>query len=120
MIYTIRFLQGLLFTEAVEISALFILVRWALQINPKKLSNFKIIFVGFLASFATIPYLWFVLPWFLNLRHYVLLAELGIVIVEAVIYYQLLNIKFKNSLWISLICNSLSYFLGKLFFLILK
>ncbi len=120
MIYSLKFLQALIFTEIVEISALFILVRWALQIKPKKLSNFKIIFVGFLASLATIPYLWYVLPWFLNLRHYILLAELGIVVVEAVIYYQLLNIKFKNSLWISLVCNSLSYFLGKLIFLIIK
>jgi hypothetical protein len=86
-----------------------------LRIQPKKLSISKIIFVGFLASFATIPYLWFVLPWFVSLRSYILLVELGIVVVEAVIYFQLLNIKLKNSLWISLICNSLSYFLGKIF-----
>lgn len=119
MIYTLRFLQGFLFTEVVEISALYILIRLALGVKEKKLSNFKIIFVGFLASFATIPYLWYVLPWFLNLRHYILLAELGIVVVEAAIYYQLLGIKIKNSLWISLVCNSLSYFLGKLFILII-
>jgi hypothetical protein len=120
MIYSLKFLQALIFTEIVEISALLVLVRWVLTVKPKKLSSSKIIFVGFLASLATIPYLWYVLPWFLNLRHYIFLAELGIVMFEAFIYYQLLNIKIKDSFWISLICNSLSYFLGKLFILIIK
>lgn len=120
MIHTLRFLQALIFTEVVEVVALLILVRWILQISEKKLSDQKIIFVGFLASFVTIPYLWFVLPWFINTGKYILLIELGIVVMEAVIYNQLLNIKMKNCLWTSLICNSLSYFLGKLLFTVIK
>jgi hypothetical protein len=120
MNYVWRFLGAFARTEIIEISVLFLLVRLALGMSKKKISHAQLLFVGFLTSFATIPWLWFVLPRFVDLSKYILLAELGIVLVEAVIINRILKIKFKQSFAVSLVCNSASYFFGKLLFLIIK
>lgn len=77
------------------------------------LSNSKIIFSATLTSVITLPYLWFVLPPFINARYYISGGEILVILAETLILKFLLGIKFYKAFLISLIANLLSYFLGK-------
>lgn len=110
--YLSRFFKALVITEVIEISTLLLMVKFFLK--DGKTNSFRIIFVGFVCSFATLPYLWFVLPPLIDMKRYVLVVELGAVLFEAVIISQFLSAKYSKSLLISFVCNSLSYFLGKM------
>ena len=111
-----RFSRGFIFTQSVEILALIFLIRFFFKWESRRFSIWQIIFVGFLASFATYPYLWFVAPWFLHAGQYIFAIELAIVFVEAVIYNRFLKLEFHHALLISFVCNSLSFFGGRLIF----
>ncbi len=112
MLYETQFLISLSLTLIIEIPIVFIFVKVIYKL--KELSNLKILIVGLIASTLTLPYLWFVLSPYINARYYIFTGELIVVIVEALIYNQLLNIKFKQVLLISLVANLISYGLGLL------
>jgi len=75
--------------------------------------NFKIIVAAFLASLLTLPYLWFVLPPFVDARYYLWIGEGLVGLTEAVLYTLLLGIRIDKTLLISLSANAASYFLGR-------
>ena len=113
MIYEISFLYSLIFTIVIETIVIFILNRiLKLKINWKIL-----LFSGILTSFATLPYLWFVIIYFVRSRFwYVVVSELSAFLLESVIYHFILKVNFKKALIISFLCNLFSFVLGLLIF----
>jgi len=114
MLYQTKFLISLFATLIIEIPALFLLLRFLYK--NKKISLRKIIFVGFVASALTLPYLWFVLPPYILSNYYVYFGEIFVFLIEVLIYNQLLELKFKDAIFISFICNLLSFVIGLIIF----
>ncbi len=113
MIYEYQFLQSLTVTITIEILILFILIRFLFKLKKEEITNSYLFFTGFICSFATLPYLWFLLPLFLKTRmNYMIIGESSVVILETIILYYLLKISFKNCLIISFICNATSFLIG--------
>jgi len=113
MIYEYQFLQSLLFTVIIETSVLFIFTRSYLKIQREKKSNTQLLFAGFICSFATLPYLWFLLPVVLTGRiAYLFIGELFVVFVESFLIYFLLKLTYKQAIMASIACNMSSFFLG--------
>lgn len=118
MMYEYKFLISLLFTICIETIVLFIVVRKFFRIDKNKIKNSLLLFSGIFASFATLPYLWFILP--IVLHKYILLNIVGetiVVFLEAIIYYFVLKVSAKQAILLSFICNLFSYVLGLLFIL---
>lgn len=77
-----------------------------------------ILFSGFITSFATLPYLWFVLsPLFGNGLNFIIIGELFAFIVEIFIYYFVIkDIKFHKCIILSFVANLISFSIGLLIF----
>jgi hypothetical protein len=116
-IYTeYKFLIALIFTIIIETVVLFLVIRGLLRIDAKKIPGRLLLFSGFLASFSTLPYLWFILPSFIASYFYlVIVGELSVTIMESAIYYFLLRTTVKNALIISSLCNLASFLLGLIY-----
>lgn len=114
--YTHSFIVSLTFTVFVETLALIFLVRKFLKINKEEIDNARLLFSGFFASFSTIPYVWYVFPNIITWPRSVSLhySEIFAFLMEALFYRIYLKTSAKNSLLISLVCNSISYSLGPL------
>ena len=113
MLYEYKFLISLAFTLFVEIIFLFILIKFFFVKDTKRISNFLLLFTGFLCSFATLPYLWFIMPFLIRTRiPYILFGEFFVILIESFIIFFLLRINYKKALIISLICNLASFLLG--------
>jgi hypothetical protein len=69
---------------------------------------------GVLPSALTLPYLWFILPRFVNGPAYLPLGESLVVLAEAPLLAVLLGWSPGRSLLASLLCNSASFLLGPL------
>jgi len=80
--------------------------------TQKGIKSQKIIFIGFLASLLTLPYIWFILPPYIDARFYVYTAEVLVVIVEAFMFNRLLDLKIIDSFKVSFIANLCSFLLG--------
>ena len=116
MPYEQKFLFSLLLTLAVEVPVAILLVKYFYKQEEIKIS--KIIFVGLVASALTLPYFWFVLPFYISNRIvYIFIGEGAIVLIEAFIYYQFLQLKFSRALIMSLIANIMSVVLGLFIYL---
>ena len=115
--YEIDFLLALVVTILVETIVLFILARKVFKIGTKEVDTPKLIFTGIIASFATLPYLWFVLPAFIFDRiTFIILGEGIVFLIEAAIYYFFLTHKVGQALALSLVCNITSVIVGLLLF----
>jgi len=113
MAYQVMFLIALAATIVIEVIILLAL----LKLLPKKEKEVKgvgnIIVAGILASGLTLPYLWFVMPRFVASYNWnIVISELLIVVAEALIYSYLLKIKIGRALFISLVCNAVSFLIG--------
>jgi hypothetical protein len=116
MIYEYKFLLSLLFTIIVETIVLILVVRHVYTIDKSKISNSMLIFLGVFCSFATLPYLWFIIPLFIKSRFlFSLVGEILIVLIESIFYFLILRIDIKKAITISLICNLASFLFGLLF-----
>lgn len=105
-----RFITAAGFTMIVETAVLLYLMRFVFKKNKYKTS--QLIFVGILASFSTIPYVWFVFP---NIQHWsrqtaLLVSEPFAFFIEALWYRFVLKTDWKTSFAISFVCNFISYF----------
>jgi hypothetical protein len=78
----------------------------------KALPLTKITFNGALCTALTLPYLWFVLPPYVDAAYYLLIGECIVVLVEAVILNRLLGLGWKQAGASSLLMNAASFFLG--------
>jgi hypothetical protein len=116
--YEIQFLKALTVTIAVEAVVIVILLHTAFfrktDISvpwPSRLAAATI------PSFATLPYLWFVLPAFIGtylLR--TILGEIGIVITELVMIRFLTGLPWWKSALLSFFANVLSIIIGLMVF----
>ena len=111
--YESQFLISLCLTITIELIILFFLLK--IFFKNSKILNSEIIFAGILASFTTLPYLWFIFPYFIHDRtFFILIGELSVVLVESVIYYFILKLKYYNCFILSFICNLISFLAGLL------
>lgn len=113
MLYEYQFLISLAFTLFIEIITLYILIKCFFKDDSAKISNSLLFFTGFLSSFATLPYLWFIIPLFIKTRiQYILFGESFVILLESLIIFFLLRVSLKKSFSISFICNILSFVIG--------
>src|SRR5271157_1928514 len=111
--YELRFVYALVVTVVVETFVIVCLIRFFYKITSQQLSTRRCLFSGFFASFATLPYLWFVLPALIH--PYLLLVtvgEAGVYFLEALAYVFLLNLPFKKTVVLSVVANSASIIAG--------
>lgn len=105
------FLKALLRTILVEILVLFLLFKTIYK--RLEVKNQFLFITGILASLATLPYVWFVLPTLIQpTLLYVLISELSVVIIESLIIFKSLKIDYKKALITSTICNATSFMVG--------
>ena len=109
--YVHRFLTTLVMTDVTELSVLIFLFRYVLR--GRGISTRQMVFAGLFASFATIPYVWFVFP---NIMHWprqtsLYFSEPFVTLIEAVFYRMFLRISWRDAFIISIVCNLSSYFL---------
>ena len=110
MNYEEQFLIALFFTIAIE--TIVLLGASKLLFKKDKIDNKNIIFAGFFASFATLPYLWFLLPSFLHGNAYIAIGEILVVIFETFVIAGILKINLLKSLLLSFLANLTSFILG--------
>lgn len=112
--YETRFLLALAFTVAIETAVLFAATGiFFREIGIRR--NFpRVLITGALCSGFSLPYVWFVLPAFIQSKTaFALTAEAWAVIAEAVIIMWALRMKPSHSFLVSLACNACSFLLGK-------
>jgi hypothetical protein len=113
MTYEIRFLIALAITVATETTVIFILIRPLWKIAASGLSTLRCLFAGIFASFATLPYLWFVLPAIVKpYQLQVVTGEVGVFVIEAIFYYYVLNLSIRRSAILSFAANAASIVVG--------
>ncbi len=105
------FLAALISTVLLELTVLIIFVRWLDAKEPAPLG--RIFMTGLLCSFATLPYLWFILPGFLTGPLYVPVGEASVTVIEAAIIEVILGVGIVRSLIASTLCNITSFFGGE-------
>lgn len=110
MLYETYFLLALVMTWVIEISVLIVLVRFAFR--NKSLPLVRIIFTGALCTALTLPYLWFVLPRFVDAAYYPVTGEILVVIIETVILQTVPGLDWKRAGISSLLMNAASFVLG--------
>ncbi|MCD6329106.1 MAG: hypothetical protein J7M10_01945 [Candidatus Cloacimonetes bacterium] len=111
--YEIKFLFALLDTVIIEIIVLIFFVKKIYRKDMEHITWDRLIFTGVFCSFATIPYLWFIAPYFLQSKALLYsVGEIAIFLMEAVIILFVLRIKFSKAIIISLSCNLASFLLG--------
>lgn len=111
MDYEILFLKSLILTISIESIVLILFFRFI--IRTENLSIYRLLSAGIIASFATLPYLWFIVPNFVYQKTgYVLLGESFAVLMETFIIGVILRIKIWKSFLSSLTCNLVSFSIG--------
>ena len=108
--YEQLFLASLALTVAIETAVLFILLK-TLRMNAASRGR-DILFAGTLASAATLPYLWFILPRFMDSSMYVWEGEIVITLAETVILSRTLKLPPDKALIASIACNLSSFVFG--------
>jgi len=111
MDYELMFLKALVLTIFIE--TLVIIVFFQLVIKRKGIEISKLLITGIIASFATLPYLWFVFPIFIEQKiWYAIIGESFAVLVETFIIGAILRTKLVTSLLCSFTCNMISFLIG--------
>jgi hypothetical protein len=113
MDYELLFLKSLILTISIETAVLILFFRFFLKSENIKLH--RLISAGFIASFATLPYLWFILPSYIdNKDWYMISGESFAVLAESFIIMAILRTRYGISLLCSLVCNMISFLTGLL------
>ena len=113
MDYDLMFLKGLALTIFIETV---VLIGYFRLITKRKDINYsRMLMTGFIASFATLPYLWYFFPSFIfHKMAYIVIGESFAVLVETGIIAAILRTKLSTSFFCSLTCNLISFFTGLL------
>jgi len=112
MEYGNKFVLALLRTISIEVPLLVLFIYY-FGSTPRVKTPFRIALIGVIASALTLPYLWFVLPlYFANNFWFAFVGEILVIVVEATIYKQLLNLDWLRAIGASLVANALSLLLG--------
>jgi hypothetical protein len=108
--YEYCFLASLFATVFIETGVLLFLVKWIFKLDY---TLTRLIFCGIACSGSTLPYLWFILPVFLPQNpYYIIVGEIGVTLIETTFYYFILNLNYKKSFLLSLVCNLTSFVIG--------
>lgn len=110
MLYETRFLLALVTTWCIEIPILFAFVRFVFR--DKTLPAIRIIGAGALCTALTLPYLWFILPAYLDAAYYVIIGEMLVFLAEAFLLNRLLPLKPGAALAAAFLMNIASFLLG--------
>ena len=111
--YEIKFLLALLDTVIIETIVMIFFVKKIYKKDMEHVSWERLIFAGVFCSFATIPYLWFIAPYFLPSKALLYpVGEIAVFLIESVMIFFIFRIKFTRALIISLSCNLASFLLG--------
>jgi hypothetical protein len=115
MAYEVKFLVYLGMTICIETAVLYAALRFVYRYGKEALSVRTILFAGIIASFATLPYVWFIVPYFA--RTYVVFVIAGegfALIAECVFYCFILRVARIRAFVLSLLCNAASFSAGLL------
>ena len=113
--YEHQFLKALGVTLTIETLALFLIVRHIFSVPRAGPPNELLVFAGIVSSGLTLPYLWFILPFFIKSHAvYVIVGESSAVLIETVIYSLILKFNLKRSFILSLVANLCSYQVGRM------
>ena len=110
MLYETRFLLALVTTWTIEIPILIALIR--VVFRDKTFPLTKIIGTGALCTALTLPYLWFILPPYVDAAYYVRIGETLVFLVEAFILNRLLGLRPVVAVVCSFVMNMASFLLG--------
>lgn len=110
MLYETRFLLALVTTWVIEIPVLVALVRFGFR--NKIPSLVRMTGIGMLCTAVTLPYLWFVLPPYVDAAYYPLIGEMLVFFVEALILNRLLGLSSRVSIACSFLMNAASFLIG--------
>ena len=110
MLYETYFLLALVTTWAIEIPVLIALIRFVFR--DKTIPIPKIFGVGALCTALTLPYLWFVLPPYVDAAYYVQIGEALVFLVEALVLNRVLGVSPKVAVICSFVMNAASFLLG--------
>ena len=111
MDYEFIFLKSLTLTILIETFVIIIYFRFIIKLKDIEIP--KLLITGLIASFATLPYLWFVFPIYIDQKiWYMIIGESFAVLVETIIIGAILRTKFITSLLCSLTCNAISFLIG--------
>jgi hypothetical protein len=81
--------------------------------KKKTFPLYILLIAGFFASFATLPYLWFVIPVFVKQpTFYVVISELFAILIESIILFGFLKVNYHKCLILSAVCNIVSFSTG--------
>jgi hypothetical protein len=102
-------------TVAVETAVLFLLLRTVYRTKVPRPGNVMVFAAGILASFATLPYVWFLVPYFAGSRiTCVAFSEVFATAAEIPILCAILRIPPTRASVLSLACNLSSFGVGLL------
>jgi hypothetical protein len=105
------FLKSLILTILIEMSVLIIFIRFV--IKKKEISLPRLLFTGFIASFATLPYLWYIFPTYIDQKGwYIIVSESFAVLIESFIILAILRISYLKAFLCSIACNMISFVIG--------
>lgn len=111
MDYELLFLKSLSLTISIEMVVLICFFRFVLK--NKNLGIGRLISTGVIASLATLPYLWFILPNYIDQKiWYVIIGESFAVLMETLIIKTILRVNLLKSFLSSLFCNLISFLTG--------
>ena len=110
MIYETRFLLALVTTWCIEIPVLFTLIRFVLHDTTQPI--IRIAGVGALCTAITLPWLWFILPPYIDAAQYIVIGETLVFLTESFILNRLLGLKPAAALACSFLMNLASFLLG--------
>jgi len=110
MLYETRFLLALVTTWCIEIPVLIFLIRFVLRNKTQPV--IRIAGTGALCTALTLPYLWFILPPYVDAAQYVVIGETLVFLTEAFILNRLLGLKPAAALACSFFMNMASFLLG--------
>ncbi len=107
------FFAYLLLTIALELPVLFLVVRKLFKITVDTVNNKTLFLCGFLCSFATYPYVWYVFPALIEdeLRALVV-AETVVILIESLMIMGILKISYARAFITSILCNLLTIVMG--------
>jgi len=113
--YEIEFLKALLMTISIETIVLILISKTVYKRD--NISYWILAICGVVASMATLPYLWFILPVFVKSKlWYKVVSELTAFILEIFIIKGFLRVDFKKSTVLSFACNLISYVIGLVYY----
>ena len=112
MPYEIQFMYALVLTLITEILVTVVIFK---KFLTYKIQISRVIIASAIVSILTLPYFWFVLPFFITDRvWFMLCGEMSIFIIEAWLLWFQLKISWKHAVIISLCANVVSIIVGLL------